>query len=103
MYEYPGINVLSIETSSPLNVETKPRMQWHGDGETEPMEHLCQPLCTFECKKVIMHECPHTFLHTSNVNKNGFQWDAYYPLQWPSQGWCVYLEEGCLPKGGVSA
>ena len=36
----PCINVLSIETSSRLNVETEPKTKWCGDGETEPMENL---------------------------------------------------------------
>ena len=40
MYEFPCINVLSIETSSCLNVKTEPMMKWCGDGETEPMEDL---------------------------------------------------------------
>ena len=40
MWECPCINVLSIETSSYLNVETEPRMKWCSDGETEPMENL---------------------------------------------------------------
>ena len=40
MHECPWINVLSLETSSCLNVETEPRMKWYGDGETEPMENL---------------------------------------------------------------
>ena len=40
MQECPCINVLSIETSSYLNVETEPRMKWCSDGETEPMENL---------------------------------------------------------------
>ena len=40
MHECPWINVLSLETSSCLNVETEPRMEWYGDGETEPMENL---------------------------------------------------------------
>ena len=39
-HECPCINVLSIETSSHLNVETKPRTKWCGSGETEPMENL---------------------------------------------------------------
>ena len=34
------IKVLSIETSSFLNVETEPRMKWCGNGETEPMKNL---------------------------------------------------------------
>ena len=34
------INVLSIETSSYLKVETKRRMKWCGGGETEPMENF---------------------------------------------------------------
>ena len=34
-------------------------MQCHGDGENEPMEYLHWPSCTFRCRKVIMHECPH--------------------------------------------
>ena len=38
--ECPCINVLSIETLSYLNVETKPRMKWCSDGETEPMENF---------------------------------------------------------------
>ena len=45
------INVLSIETSSCLNVETKPGTKRCGDGETEPteiciweMEYWCWPL-----------------------------------------------------------
>ena len=33
-------NVLKIEISSSLNVETEPRMKWCGDGETTPMENL---------------------------------------------------------------
>ena len=28
-------------------------------GETEPMENLHQPLCTFKCRKVIICECAH--------------------------------------------
>ena len=40
MWEYPCINVLSIETPSYLNVETDPRMKWCSNGETEPMENL---------------------------------------------------------------
>ena len=40
MHECPWINVLSLEISSCLNVETGPRMEWYGDGETEPMENL---------------------------------------------------------------
>ena len=43
MRAYPCINHLSVPD---LNVETEPRMQRHGDGKTEPMENLCQPLCT---------------------------------------------------------
>ena len=39
-YECPCINVLSIETSSYLNVDTEPRMKWCGDGETEPTENF---------------------------------------------------------------
>ena len=35
--ECPCINVLSIGTSSYLNVETEPMTKWHGDGKTEPM------------------------------------------------------------------
>ena len=38
MCECPHINVLSIETSSYLKVETEPRMKWCGAGETEPMK-----------------------------------------------------------------
>ena len=26
--------------------------------KTEPIENLHQPLCTFKCRKDIMHECP---------------------------------------------
>ena len=40
MWECPRINVLSIETSSYLNVETERRMKWCSDGETEPIENL---------------------------------------------------------------
>ena len=39
-HECPCINVLSIGTSSYLNVETEPKMKWCGDGETEPTENL---------------------------------------------------------------
>ena len=38
--ECPCINVLSIGTSSYLNVETEPKMKQCGDGETERMENL---------------------------------------------------------------
>ena len=34
------VNVLSIETSSFLNVETEPKIKWCGDGENDPMENL---------------------------------------------------------------
>ena len=40
MCECPCINILSIETSSYLNVETEPRTKWCCDRETEPMENL---------------------------------------------------------------
>ena len=40
MQEYPYINLLSIDTLSHLNVESKPRMMWCGDEEMEPMENL---------------------------------------------------------------
>ena len=39
-HECPHINVLSIETSSYLNVETEPGMKWYSDKETEPIENL---------------------------------------------------------------
>ena len=39
-HECPCVNVLSIETSSFLNVETEPMMKWCGDRENEPMENL---------------------------------------------------------------
>ena len=38
--ECPHINVLSIETSLCLNVETKPGTKWCRDRETEPTENL---------------------------------------------------------------
>ena len=34
------MGLLSVETSLFLNVETKPRMKWCGDGETKPTENL---------------------------------------------------------------
>ena len=37
-HECPCINVLSIEISSCLNVETEPGTKWCDDGETEPTE-----------------------------------------------------------------
>ena len=40
MCKCPCINVLIIETSSCLNVETEPRTKWCDDGKTEPMENL---------------------------------------------------------------
>ena len=55
MHECPCISVLS---EPHVNVGTKPRMQCHGDGETEPTENLHQLFCFFWCRKVIMHECP---------------------------------------------
>ena len=38
--ECPCINILSIEISSYLNVETEPRTKWCGNGETEPTENF---------------------------------------------------------------
>ena len=40
MCECPCINVLSVGTSSYLNVETEPEKKWCGDGESEPMGNL---------------------------------------------------------------
>ena len=40
MHECPCINVLSMETSSCLNVETEPRMKLCGGGETERTENM---------------------------------------------------------------
>ena len=40
MHGCPCINVLNVETSSYLNVETEPRTKQCGDGETKPMENL---------------------------------------------------------------
>ena len=36
----------------------KPNQGQSGNGETKPMENLHKPLCTFKCRKVIMHEYP---------------------------------------------
>ena len=40
IHECPHINVLSIETSSCLNIETEPGTKWCGGGKTEPIENL---------------------------------------------------------------
>ena len=32
------MNVLSVETSSSMNIETEPRTKWCGDRETEPAD-----------------------------------------------------------------
>ena len=40
MHGCPSINVLNIETSSYLNVETEPRTMQCGHGETKPMNNL---------------------------------------------------------------
>ena len=53
--------LLSAERSSCINVSSIATFvcyNQHSDGETEPMENLYWPLCTFKCIKVTMHECP---------------------------------------------
>ena len=40
MCECPSINVLSIGTSSYLNVETEPKMEWCVNRKSEPMGNL---------------------------------------------------------------
>ena len=46
MHKYSCINVLRIGCSGMVM------------GKTEPMYNLHQPLNTFKCRKVIIHECP---------------------------------------------
>ena len=43
----------------------------------------------------------HTVQADYRCNKNAFQWDAYCPVQWPSDGGGGLSSDGCLPRGDV--
>ena len=64
-HECPCINVLSIETSSYLNVETEPRTKWCCDGETKPTEnfHLGNKISTSAIMKKSKNGCHFVNMH----------------------------------------
>ena len=63
--ECPGINVLSIETSSCLNVKTEPRTKWCGDKEIEQTEnfHLGNEISALAIRKKLKKGCHFVNMH----------------------------------------
>ena len=84
--ECPCIIVLSIETSSFLNVETEPRMEWCGDGETRKIEKWL-PFRKYALSRKMSNDQPSQSLGLQ-LSECGWKWNisiSHYEIieKWP--------------------
>ena len=70
IFHYALLNVISIKTSSYLNVGTKPMMNCHRDRETEPTEsfHLANEISMSKIMKKILKMVTILYRKHSNYN-----------------------------------